>query len=124
MTITAAQVRDRHPLALALFALTCVSGLIDAVSYLGLGHVFTANMTGNVVVIAFALVGAPGFSIAGSLTSLVAFLVGSVLAGRLAIKYRDGRRVAWVRTALVTEAVLQGLPPWSRSPRTGTRPRR
>ena len=31
------------PLAFALLALT---GLVDAVSFLGLGHVFTANMTG------------------------------------------------------------------------------
>lgn len=37
--VAAGQIRDRHPLALALFALTVVSGLIDAVSYLGLGHV-------------------------------------------------------------------------------------
>ncbi|WP_260604231.1 DUF1275 domain-containing protein, partial [Streptomyces sp. WAC00469] len=35
-------------LVVVLLALTVVSGLIDAVSYLGLEHVFTANMTGNV----------------------------------------------------------------------------
>ncbi|WP_442789284.1 YoaK family protein [Kitasatospora sp. NBC_01302] len=107
-TMSTAQIRDRHPLALALFALTAVSGLIDAVSYLGLGHVFTANMTGNVVVIAFALVGTPGFSVAGSLTSLAAFLLGSVLAGRLALRHPDARRVRWLRAALLTETALQG----------------
>nr|WP_245194737.1 YoaK family protein [Kitasatospora phosalacinea] len=69
-------------MALALFGLTVVSGLIDAVSYLGLGHVFAANMTGNVVVIGFALAGAPGFSVLGSVTSLAAFLLGANLAGR------------------------------------------
>src|SRR5881397_904111 len=37
------------PLVVALFGLTFVTGLIDGVSFLGLGHVFTANMTGNVV---------------------------------------------------------------------------
>ncbi|MFF0294820.1 YoaK family protein [Kitasatospora sp. NPDC004614] len=102
------QVHDRHPLALALFALTAVSGLIDAVSYLGLGHVFTANMTGNVVVIAFALAGAPGFSVAGSLTSLGAFLAGAVLAGRLAGRYATTRRGRWLRAALVLEVSLHG----------------
>ncbi|MGC0319145.1 YoaK family protein [Kitasatospora acidiphila] len=106
--VAAAQVRDRHPLALALFALTAVSGLIDAVSYLGLGHVFTANMTGNVVVVAFALVGTAGFSITGSLTSLAAFLLGSVLAGRLALRHRGGRRARWLRSALLAETALQG----------------
>ncbi|MFE1320931.1 YoaK family protein [Kitasatospora phosalacinea] len=103
-----AQVRDRHPLALALFGLTAVSGLIDAVSYLGLGHVFTANMTGNVVVIAFALAGAPGFSVPGSLTSLAAFLLGAVLAGRLAARHTPARRGRWLRTAVVLEVVLYG----------------
>nr|WP_316521598.1 YoaK family protein [Kitasatospora sp. K002] len=104
---------DRHPLALALFGLTLVSGLIDAVSYLGLGHVFTANMTGNVVVIAFALAGAPGFSVVGSLTSLAAFLLGALLAGRLAIRLvvrsTPSRRAAQLRTVFVLEVALYGV---------------
>ena len=37
----------QHPLARALLVLTFTTGLVDAVSYLGLGHVFTANMTGT-----------------------------------------------------------------------------
>ena len=41
-------------LSVGLLVLTAVSGTVDAVSYLGLGHVFTANMTGNVVLLAFA----------------------------------------------------------------------
>ncbi|KJK59160.1 membrane protein [Saccharothrix sp. ST-888] len=102
------QVRDRHPLALALFTLTVVSGLIDAVSYLGLGHVFTANMTGNVVVIGFALAGAPGFSVLGSVTSLAAFLLGAGVAGRLASPQPDSGRGRRLRSALVLEVVLHG----------------
>ncbi|MEZ0069822.1 uncharacterized membrane protein YoaK (UPF0700 family) [Streptacidiphilus sp. MAP12-20] len=105
--VEAARVGDAHPLSLALFALTLASGLIDAVSYLGLGHVFTANMTGNVVVIGFALAGAPGFSITGSLISLGAFLVGAVVAGRLAARFAAGSRQPWVRAALITETTLQ-----------------
>ncbi|WP_395293736.1 YoaK family protein [Kitasatospora hibisci] len=99
-------IHDRHPLALALFGLTLVSGLIDAVSYLGLGHVFTANMTGNVVVIAFALAGAPGFSVAGSLASLAAFLLGALLAGRIATANAGPRRPRQLRTAFVLEVAL------------------
>jgi hypothetical protein len=38
----------------ALIGMTAVTGLVDAVSFLSLGHVFTANMTGNVVLLAFA----------------------------------------------------------------------
>jgi uncharacterized membrane protein YoaK (UPF0700 family) len=41
-----------------LVALTVVTGLVDAFSYLVLGHVFVANQTGNVVFFAFALAGA------------------------------------------------------------------
>ena len=45
------------PIVGTLFGLTFVTGVIDAVSFLGLGHVFTANMTGNVVLLGFALGG-------------------------------------------------------------------
>ena len=38
----------------ALLGMTAVTGLVDAVSFLSLGRVFTANMTGNVVILAFA----------------------------------------------------------------------
>ncbi|MFD9859237.1 YoaK family protein [Streptomyces alboflavus] len=103
------RVGNRHPLALVLFALTAVSGFVDAVTFLGLGRVFAANMTGNVVVIGFAAAGAPGFSVTGSLVSLGAFLVGAAGAGRLARAFRGRRRVPWVRAALVGEAVLLGV---------------
>ena len=49
-----------QPLVVTLAALTVVSGFLDAVSFLGLGHVFIANMTGNVVLVGFAAAGAPG----------------------------------------------------------------
>jgi uncharacterized membrane protein YoaK (UPF0700 family) len=87
--------------------LTLVSGLVDAVSYLGLGRVFTANMTGNVVVLGFAAAGAPGFSVSASLTSLGVFLVGAVVAGRAARQITGRRRV--LITAMVTEAIGVGI---------------
>jgi Protein of unknown function (DUF1275) len=43
------------PLPPLLVAMTLVTGLVDAFSYLLLGHVFVANMTGNVVLLGFAL---------------------------------------------------------------------
>ncbi|MFF1483898.1 YoaK family protein [Streptomyces sp. NPDC058319] len=92
-----------------LLGLTVVSGIIDAVSYLGLGHVFTANMTGNVVVLGFAAAGAPGFSVPHTLTSLVCFLVGAVTGGRVAVRYGDGSRRTWARVTLAAEAALVGV---------------
>ena len=80
--------RPPPPLVVTLAALTVVSGFVDAVSFLGLGHVFTANMTGNVVLIGFAAAGAPGFSVAASLSALGAFLAGAVAGGRLAQRVR------------------------------------
>ena len=83
--------RPPPPLVVTLAALTVVSGFVDAVSFLGLGHVFTANMTGNVVLIGFAAAGAPGFSMAASLCALGGFLAGAVVGGRIV---RSGRRAA------------------------------
>jgi uncharacterized membrane protein YoaK (UPF0700 family) len=96
--------RDLLPAVLTV--VTFVSGLVDAVSYLGLGHVFTANMTGNVVILGFAAVGTPGFSVAASLVSLAAFLVGAVGAGRLEIAMRARPRHLWVGIALGGETLL------------------
>ncbi|MGF1239415.1 YoaK family protein [Streptomyces sp. 2-6] len=95
-------------LVAVLLGLTVVSGMIDAVSYLGLGHVFTANMTGNVVVLGFAAVGAPGFSIPHTVTSLACFLVGALAGGRVAARYGGVSRRAWARVTLAAEAVLVG----------------
>ncbi|MFJ3641930.1 YoaK family protein [Streptomyces sp. NPDC090108] len=106
---------DRGPeprgvrLVVVLLALTVVSGLIDAVSYLGLGRVFTANMTGNVVVLGFAAAGAPGFSVPHTATSLGCFLAGAASGGRLAARCRPGSRRRWARVTLAVEALLVGV---------------
>jgi uncharacterized membrane protein YoaK (UPF0700 family) len=82
----------RHgPLPPLLLSMTLVTGLVDAFSYLLLGHVFVANMTGNVVFLGFALAGAPGFSIPASLAAIAAFLIGALLGGKLGSRYSDHR---------------------------------
>src|SRR5881397_3790090 len=73
----------RHPLTRALLALTFTTGLVDAVSYLGLGRVFTANMTGNVVLLGFGIAGSGGLPVLAPIISLVAFLLGAVVGGIL-----------------------------------------
>jgi uncharacterized membrane protein YoaK (UPF0700 family) len=79
------------PLPRLLLVLTFATGLVDAVSYLALGHVFVANMTGNVVLLGFALAGAQDFSVPASLAALAAFLAGAVLGGRLGSRTGDHR---------------------------------
>jgi uncharacterized membrane protein YoaK (UPF0700 family) len=93
-----------HSLLRTLVILTLISGLLDAVSYLGLGHVFTANMTGNVVILGFAAAGAPGFSMPASLASLGAFLLGAVCAGRIATVIHDRGRLLLL--AMTVEAAF------------------
>jgi uncharacterized membrane protein YoaK (UPF0700 family) len=72
------------PLPPALVLLTVVTGLVDAFSYLRLGHVFVANMTGNVVFLPFALGGAAGFVWWTSILAIAAFSLGALAGGRIA----------------------------------------
>src|SRR5260370_21189051 len=71
----------QHPLVRALLVLTFSTGLIDAVSYLGLGRVFTANMTGNIVLLGFGIAGSGGLPVVAPLVSLGAFLAGAATGG-------------------------------------------
>ena len=79
------------PLPPLLLALTVVTGLVDATSYLKLGHVFVANMTGNVVFLGFGIAGASGISIWASLTAIGSFLVGGVAGGRIGARVSSDR---------------------------------
>jgi uncharacterized membrane protein YoaK (UPF0700 family) len=79
------------PLPPLLLTLTVVTGLVDATSYLKLGHVFVANMTGNVVFLGFGIAGAGGISVWASLTALASFLVGAVAAGRVGVRWSSDR---------------------------------
>ncbi len=79
------------PLPPLLLSMTLVTGLVDAFSYLVLGHVFVANMTGNIVLLGFALAGAPGFSIGASATALASFFAGALIGGRLGSRHSGHR---------------------------------
>jgi uncharacterized membrane protein YoaK (UPF0700 family) len=99
------------PLPVLLVALTVVTGLVDAVSYVALGHVFVANMTGNVVFLGFAVAGAAGLSVTASLTSLAAFAAGALAGGRIGARLgahrgRHLRAVTALAAALVALAVV------------------
>ncbi|GAA2148882.1 YoaK family protein [Kitasatospora kazusensis] len=98
----------RHgPLQPMLLVLTVVTGVVDAFSYLVLGNVFVANMTGNVVFTAFSLAGATAFSLRSSLVSLLAFAAGAVLGGRIGNRFPDHRaRLLLGATVLETALVL------------------
>jgi uncharacterized membrane protein YoaK (UPF0700 family) len=86
-----------------LIVMTIVTGTVDAVSILRLGHVFVANMTGNVVFLGFALAGAAGFSFSAAIVALVAFLGGAAVAART---IRSSPRRQALARATAAEATL------------------
>jgi uncharacterized membrane protein YoaK (UPF0700 family) len=98
----------RHPLARALLVLTFTTGLVDAVSYLGLGRVFAANMTGNVVLLGFGIAGRGGLPVVAPLVSLGSFLLGAGGGGVLADRMGD-RHPEHVARALAIEVSLIGV---------------
>ncbi|MCT4357824.1 DUF1275 domain-containing protein [Streptomyces sp. Je 1-79] len=106
---------DRHgPLPPLLLTLTVVTGLVDAVSYLGLGEVFVANMTGNIVLMGFALAGAEGLSAPASVVSTAAFFTGATAGGRFGLRFAShrGRLLAAgtvLQTVLVAAVLLMAV---------------
>jgi uncharacterized membrane protein YoaK (UPF0700 family) len=103
---TVAPPRDgpHGPLPALLTALTVLTGLVDAFSYLCLGHVFVANMTGNVVFLAFAADSAAGFVWWTSVLAIASFSAGAFLGGRVAS--RSSHRGRHLLAAAVMQEVL------------------
>jgi len=89
----------------ALLLLTFATGLVDAVSVLVLGHVFVANMTGNVIFLGFWFVPHSGVDMTAAVVAFVSFLAGTVLGGRLA-RHLDGQVRLWLTVALGVEVVV------------------
>jgi len=89
-----------------LLGMTVVTGLVDAISFLSLGRVLTANMTGNVVLLAFATARVSGLSIARSLTALLAFLVGAILGGRVMARASADSQIRFATQAFFLEVAF------------------
>jgi uncharacterized membrane protein YoaK (UPF0700 family) len=90
----------------AMLTLTAVTGLVDAVSYLRLGHVFVANMTGNVVFLGFSLDPRAGLSAAASIVAVAGFLLGALAGGRAAHALATGSPGRWLAGAFSGEALI------------------
>ncbi|QDL91100.1 DUF1275 domain-containing protein [Paroceanicella profunda] len=97
------------PLPGFLLLLSATTGMIDAISVLGLGNVFTANMTGNVVFLGFAAAGESRFAPLSLAMALLAFLVGATLSGCLANRYRAQPPRRW----LLFSALAETGPIWA-----------
>jgi uncharacterized membrane protein YoaK (UPF0700 family) len=102
---------EPHPrVVAALLLLTFGTGIVDAASVLGL-HVFTANMTGNVVFLGFALAGNGIASVSTNLNALGSFMLGAVIGGRASkvISTRSVRLGFGVELALLSAATIVAL---------------
>lgn len=89
----------------ALLLLTFATGLVDAISVLILGHVFVANMTGNVIFLGFWFVPGAGVDLTAAVVAFAGFLVGTVLGGRLA-RILGHRTRRWLTAALGMEVTV------------------
>lgn len=89
---------------LALLLLTFATGLVDAISVLVLGHVFVANMTGNVIFLGFWFVPHSGVDLTAAVVAFVSFLAGAVIGGRFCRHLSHAARL-WLTVALGTEVV-------------------
>jgi len=84
----AATRRDRM-----LLALTFAAGCVDALSYLGLGRVFTANMTGNAVLLGLAIGQTQELQVAHTAAAIVGFVLGVLTGAKVVGPVRE--RVVW-----------------------------
>lgn len=99
---------DARWLEWALPALAWVGGSLDAVSYLALGHVFTANMTGNTVLLAIALGSGDLARAWRSLLAVFGFALGVAVGTGLLRGQASGWSVR-VNRVLVLEATMLGV---------------
>jgi uncharacterized membrane protein YoaK (UPF0700 family) len=94
------------PLPWLLLLLSVTTGLVDAISVLGLGKVFTANMTGNIVFLGFAASGVPGFKVAPYVVAIASFMLGALIAGRVGKHHAGLPLRRWLLTAASVEAIF------------------
>lgn len=89
----------------ALLLLTFATGLADSISILALGHVFVANMTGNVIFLGFWLAPSTTIDLTAVAVALPTFICTTIVSGRLS-RHFGVRTRTWITTVLATEITL------------------
>ena len=88
-----------------LLLLTFATGLADAISVLVLGHVFVANMTGNVIFFGFWFAPRSTVDLTAVVVAFPFFVAGTILGGRL-MRHLGDRTRRWITTALGIEVAM------------------
>jgi uncharacterized membrane protein YoaK (UPF0700 family) len=86
-------------LQLLLLSLTFITGMVDAVTYLDVGHVFVANMTGNFVLLGLGFLRVDGLGLTASLIAVTGFVIGTAAGGHLS-QSLEAQGSRWLLTAL------------------------
>lgn len=73
-----------------LVLLSCVAGSVDVMSYYRLGHVFTANMTGNTIMLGLAIGQGKVASSLHSLAALAGFFTGALIGASIIENTKKG----------------------------------
>jgi uncharacterized membrane protein YoaK (UPF0700 family) len=90
---------------MCLLLLTFSTGIVDAISVLVLGHVFVANMTGNIIFLGFWFAPHTVVDMTAAVVAFVSFVTGAILGGRLA-RHLDSDVRRWLTVALGIEVAM------------------
>ncbi|GAB7034456.1 YoaK family protein [Streptomyces sp. NPDC021749] len=113
-------------LTVIMVCLTVATGMVDAVSILTLGQVFSAMQTGNLLFLGLGVAGQGGLPVVGTAVSLGSFALGAALGAR----WESGlavREQQWFPAGLLTEAALlsgAAVVAWGMDPAPGLPPGR
>jgi uncharacterized membrane protein YoaK (UPF0700 family) len=97
-------VSERSTVA-ALLLLTLATGLADSISILVLGHVFVANMTGNVIFLGFWLAPKTSIDLTAVAVALPTFVCTTIVSGRVSRHFGERTR-PWIASVLAAEITL------------------
>lgn len=101
---------DRGSRDLLLVALAVSSGAVDAITWIVLGKVFAAFMTGNLAFLGFAIGGQGGLLVGRTAAALAAFGVGAAVGSRLVRSATlDARGPSRVTVAVGVVMVVQAV---------------
>jgi uncharacterized membrane protein YoaK (UPF0700 family) len=106
MTRSASAITSQRRTTVLLF--TWAAGSVDAIMYLA-GHVFTANMTGNAVLLGIAAGQGKSTDAVHSVIALLAFAAGIVIGAMLVGEGGKPKRWTLVRRAVLLETMILAI---------------
>jgi uncharacterized membrane protein YoaK (UPF0700 family) len=89
-----------------LLMLSLVAGSADATGFMAVGHVFTSNMTGNLVLLGIAVGQHQWSDVLKTLYVLMMFIIGTILGSRLVRQFPDQAWRKLMTRILIVETIL------------------